>query len=231
MARLKIDMPLSIMASRLAVAGLCAALASCGSAAPVAYSGLASSAQLAPNPQDDTGRIPYRYATQVDWRRYSRVIVDPVAIYRGPDHQFGDMAEADKAALASYMQAQFADRLRTRFTPASDAAPNTLRIRLTLTGAATSTPVLHTFTRFDIGGGVINGVQAVRGGEGLFTGSVTYAVEIHDAASNRLLSAFVSKQYPNAYNIGAGMGSLAAARTGIEKGADALVAQLGRSRS
>lgn len=224
-------MSLSIAASRLAVAALSAAPAGCGSAAPVAYSGLASPAQLAPNPQDDSGRVPYRYATPVDRRRYSRVIVDPVAIYRGPDHQFGDMSEEDKAALASTMQAVFTERLRTRFTQASDAAPNTLRIRLTLTGAATSTPVLHTFTRCDIGGGVINGVQAVSGGEGLFTGSVTYAVEIHDAASNRLLGAFVTGQYPNAYNIGAGFGSLTAARTGIEKGADALLAQLRQSRS
>lgn len=224
-------MHLPIKTNRLAIAALCAALAGCGTPDPVAYSGLASSAQLAPNRQDESGRVPYRYSTPVDWRRYSRIIVDPVVVYQGADHQFGDMSEEDKAALASTMQAVFTERLRTRFTLASDAAPNTLRLRLTLTGAATNTAVLNTFTRFDIGGGVINGVQAVRGGEGLFMGSVTYAVEIYDAASSRLLSAFVTKQYPNAYNIAAGMGSLAAARTGIEKGADALVAQLRQARS
>ncbi|MBC9208343.1 DUF3313 domain-containing protein [Roseomonas aerophila] len=115
-------------------------------------------------------------------------------------------------------------RLGQRFALVNDAAPNTLRIRLTLAGAAT-TPVLSTVTRFDIGGGLYNGVQAARGGEGLFISSASYAVEIFDAASNTLLDAFVAKQYPNAYNIPAGIGSLAAARTGIDKGAEELLEQ------
>lgn len=58
------------------------------------------------------------------------------------------------------------------------------------------------------------------------TGSVIYTVEIFDAATSRLLSAFVTKQYPSPYNIGASVGSLAAAQAGIDKGADALMAQL-----
>jgi Protein of unknown function (DUF3313) len=69
-------------------------------------------------------------------------------------------------------------------------------------------------------------VQAVRGREGLFTGSVVYAVEMYDASADRLLSAAVTKQYPGSLNIVATMGSLGASKTGIEKGADALVAQL-----
>jgi hypothetical protein len=36
----------------------------------------------------------------------------------------------------------------------------------------------------------------------------------------------VSKQYPNALNVSATIGKLAAARTGIEKGAEELSAQL-----
>lgn len=210
----------------LSLAALALVLAGCGSPAPVAYSGIASSAQLAPNPQDDTGHIPFRYATPVDWRGYSRIIVDPIVVYRGPDNQFGDMSEDDKAELAHAMQMAFVEKLKTRFALAADPAPGTLRLRLTLTGAATSTPVLSTFTRVDIGGGLYNGVQAVRGGEGLFTGSVIYAVEIYDAPTNRLLNAFVAKQYPGSMNIGATFGSLDAAKTGLEKGADALVAQL-----
>ena len=163
------------------------------------------------------GVLVYR-RTPVDWRAYSKVIVDPVAIYRGPDNQFGDMSQGDKAALANYMYIQFAEKLRNRFALATDPAPDTLRVKLTLTGAATNTPVLATLSRFDLAGGLYNGVQAVRGGEGMLTGSVTYVTEIYDASTNRLLSAFVTKQYPNALNIGASMGSLAAAKVGIEKG-------------
>jgi hypothetical protein len=211
---------------RLAVLALCAALTGCTSVTPVAYSEVASSSYLAPNPSDPSGRIPYRYSTTVEWRNYNKVLIEPVVIYRGPDQQFGDMSEADKASLASYMQTQFAEKLSHRFTLVNHRAPNALRVRLTLTGAAINMPVLGTPSRFDVAGMVYNGVQTARDGEGTLTGSVIYAVEIFDAATSRLLGAFVTKQYPSPYNIKASVGPLAAAEAGIDKGADALIAQL-----
>jgi hypothetical protein len=205
---------------------LCAAATGCATVAPVPYSEMASSAYLAPDKSDASGRVPYRYSTQVDWRAYNKVILDPVVVYRGRDHQFGDMSDRDKATLAAYMQNCFAERLRGRLVSVRERGPNTLRIRLTLTGAVTNTPVLGTLSRFDVAGAVYNGVQAARDGEGTLTGSVIYGVEIFDAQTSRLLSAYVTKQYPGAYDIKATAGSLAAATAGLDKGADALVAQL-----
>jgi hypothetical protein len=213
-------------AHRLAIPVLCAVLTGCASVTPIPYSEVASSSYLAPNPSDASGRIPYRYSTAVDWRAYNKVIIEPIVIYRGPDQQFGDTSEADKASLASYMQTRFAAKLSSRFTLTSQRAPNTLRVRLTLTGAAINTPVLGTLSRFDIAGAVYNGVQTARDGEGSLSGSVVYAVEIFDAATSRLLGAFVTKQYPSPYDIKASVGALAAAEAGIDKGANALMAQL-----
>lgn len=210
----------------LAVLALCAVAAGCASVVPVPYAEVASSRVMAANPSDSSGRVPFRYATPVDWRAYDKVILDPVVIYRGADQQFGELSERDKALLAACMQTRFADRLRTRFAVVSNRGPNTLRIRLTLTGAVATTPVLGTMSRFDLAGAVYNGVQAARDGEGSMTGSVIYAVEIFDAANARLLSAFVSKQYPTPYNIKASVGLLTAAETGIDAGAEALLAQL-----
>lgn len=219
-------MPLHAHAGPLAVLALSTALAGCSSVTPVRYSAIASSTYLAPNPSDPSGRVPYRYATTVDWRPYDKVIIDPVAIYRGPDQQFGSLSEADKTSLARTMQARFEQKLRSRFALVSRAGPNTLRIRLTLTGAVANTPVIGTLSRFDIGGAIYNGVQTARDGEGAMTGSVVYAVEIFDAPKLQLLGAFVSKQYPSPYDVKASMGRLAAAEAGIDKGADALLAQL-----
>ncbi|MFK4446997.1 hypothetical protein ABH944_007244 [Caballeronia udeis] len=216
----------TINSRHLLLTVICAALVGCTTVKPDAYSGIESSSYLKPDPQDTTGRVPYRFSTQVDWRQYRRLIIDPVVVYRGADNQFGDMTDADKASLASYMQTKFAEKLGTRFELTNNPGADTLRVKLTLTGAATTTPVIGTLSRFDIAGGLYNGVQAARGKEGALTGSVIYAVEIHDASTNRLLSAYVTKQYPNPYNIGASVGKLNASKTGIEKGADALVAQL-----
>lgn len=202
------------------------ALGSCTTADPTAYTGLASAQHLKADPSDRSGRVPYRYNSGTNWKQYDKVIVDPVTVYRGPDNQFVKVSEQDKTALASYMQSQFTQKLRTRFSIVSSPALGTLRVHLTLTGAKTTRPVLGPFSHLDVGGGVFNAVQAARGKEGSMTGSVAYAVEIYDATNNTLLSAYVSKQYPNAMNVGASFGALKASQVAIDKGADALLAQL-----
>ncbi|MGO6939407.1 DUF3313 domain-containing protein [Rhizobium johnstonii] len=204
----------------------CSSVAACTTPDPTAYSGLASASQLQPNSEDKTGRVPYRYQKNVDWSQYNRIIVDPVAVYNGPDNQFGKVLEKDKAFLANYMQVQFTEKLKTRFAVVSTPAPATLRLHLTLTGAKATTAVLGSVTRIDVAGGLCNTAQAVRGREGSMTGSVNYAVEIYDAANNRLLSSYVTKQYPNAMNIGASFTAMDASMVGIRKGADALLAEL-----
>jgi len=209
-----------------AVAVAAFTLSGCGTPDPLRYAELSSSGQLAPNPHDESGRIPYRYATQVNWRGYDRIIIAPVEIYRGADHQFGKMTEEDKHALADYMKFKFAEKLQPRFALTDQPSPSALRLKLTLTGAAANTAVVSTFTKFDLAGGLYNGVQAIRGGEGMMGGAVMYVVELYDSTSGRLLESYVTKQYPNAMNIGASIGSLAAAKTGIEKGAEALAAEL-----
>ena len=210
----------------LLAAVLCTAFAGCASVEPVAYSGLASASYLKHDLNDKSGRVPYSFSTDVDWHKYTKLIFDPVVVYRGSDNQFGEMSERDRASLAKFAEAKFTEKLRTRFDLTKVPSQDTLRVKMTLTGASTTTAVIGPLSRFDIAGGLYNGVQTVRGREGAFTGSVTYAVEIYDASTDRLLRAYVTKQYPSPYNIGASFGSLSASETGIEKGADSLVAQL-----
>ncbi|NTJ62364.1 DUF3313 domain-containing protein [Agrobacterium rhizogenes] len=200
----------------------------CTTADPTVYSGLTSAPQLQPNTEDSSGRVPYRYKSNVDWRQYDKMIVDPVTVYRGPDNQFVKIADQDKTVLASYMQTQFTNKLRMRFALVNNPGPGTLRLHLTLTGAKDTTPVLGPFSHLDVGGNVINAAQAIRGKEGTLAGSVSYAVEIYDAQSNRLLSAYVAKQYPNAMNAGATLSALKGSKIGIDKAADALAEQLAK---
>lgn len=201
-------------------------LTGCASTQPVPYTGVTSSSQMKPDTQDESGHIAYSYNTPTEWNKYSRAIVDPVVIYQGPDAQFDDVSPEQKQQLAAHMQQQFNKSIGERFPLTTTITPGTLRIRLTLTGAETTTPFLGTFTRFDLMGAPYNIVQSVRGKQGSFTGSVSYAVEIYDAPSNQLLKSYISKQYPNSLNIGASWGALDAAETGLDKGAEQLQEQL-----
>jgi hypothetical protein len=211
----------------IALTGAVVALTGCSSTQPKPYLGIDSASYLRPNDQGKHGHEPYAYSSNVDWKRYDSFIMDPVSIYRGTDNQFDPkITEQDKEELASYMQQQFQEKLGQRYSQTAASTNRSLRIRLTLTGAKGTTAFFSTFTRMDIGGTPINAVQAVRGKEGLMTGSVSYAVEVYDASTNRLLKAYVDKQYPNAMNMKATFGKLGAARRGIDKGADSLLAGL-----
>lgn len=201
-------------------------LTGCSSTRPVPYTNLSSSPQLQQNSQKDADKIPYVYSSNVNWNNYSALMIEPIAIYAGPDNQFGDLAEGDKQELSKYMDAEFKQVLSQRFKIENKSNAETLRLKLTLTGAGTNTAVASTVTRFDLAGMPYNVVQSIRGKEGILMGSVSYAVEIYDASSNRLLKAFVTKQYPNAMNIAATFGSLSAAKTGIDKGAENLLVQM-----
>lgn len=205
-----------------ALLGLAILTTGCASNQPVRYAGIDSTSQLTPNTGDKSDRIPYHYTSQVDWKKYHSIIIDPVSIYQGTDHQFGDMEQSDRQKLAAYMQKQFAETLRPHFREVSAPTPDALRLKLTLTGADTTTQVAGTVTKFDLAGGPYNIVQSIRGKQGMLSGSVNYAVEIYDATSNRLLHAYVAKQYPNAMNISASIGSLSAAEVGIDKAAEEL---------
>ncbi|KQQ83895.1 hypothetical protein ASF73_18025 [Xanthomonas sp. Leaf131] len=200
-----------------------ATLIGCASTRPMPYSQLPSSSYLRPHDGSRGDRMPYSYQSDVDWTRYRAAQIEPVSIYRGPDAQFEDVPEQDKRMLADYMQQEFGNAIGQRWQRATTAERDSLRVRITLTGAKPSKRVLGTFMKVDLGGGSYNAVQAARGKEGAFSGSVSYAVEIFDAQSNRLLAAYVEKQYPSAMNIKASLGAYDAAKAGIRKGAEQLV--------
>lgn len=204
------------------------ATAGCAGPRPVAYTGLESAPHLRSS-DDDNGHTPYAYSVPVNWRQYYRIIIDPVEVYKGLDAQFGKIPPRGQDYLAQYMQQRFSERLAKDFEIVHKPGPNTLRLKLTLTGAHPTPPVIGTFSHFDLAGGSYNVVQGVRGKQGMVSGAVIYAVEIYDAASGQLLNAQVTKQYPGAMNIGASFGAMKAARKGIEKGADELAEQITRN--
>ncbi|GLQ89860.1 DUF3313 domain-containing protein [Dyella flagellata] len=202
-------------------------LAGCATTAPVQYRSLDSTAQLAPNPQDENGHIPFYYSSpDAQLARYTRIMLDTVTVYGGEDQQFGTLSADQRQQLADCMQTQFSQVLGQKYALTSVAGPDTLRIHLTLTGASSSAPVLGTVQQIVPVGAVLGTLKSAADKPSRSLGSVTYAVEIYDSQSDRLLRAFVTKQYPAAENISASLGTLSAAETGIKKGAKALLTQL-----
>ncbi len=203
-------------------------LAACAGTAPVAYTDINAAALLQKSPSGDD-HVKFAYAApHIGLAHYKQVIVEPVAIYDGPDQQFGALPTADKTAIAGYMRAEFADAAARRFTETGAASPDTLRLNVTLTGVETNVPVLSTVTKLAPAAALLNLVQTARGARGTFDGSVSFEVQVYDSTTNRLLEAYVSKQYPFAENIVSSVGTLEATRAGVRNGAEDLVPELDR---
>ncbi|MFG1296166.1 DUF3313 domain-containing protein [Xanthobacter variabilis] len=212
---------------------LCTALAGCAnSPEPAKYQRLSSAAQLSPTGHGASRRVPYAYEAQnANLSAYRAVWLEPIAVYAGADHQFGTLTASERGQLATAAEAAFRAALATRGLLAPQPlAPrgndNVADLKITLTGAQASIPVLATATRLTPAGLAASGLAAATGSEGRFSGVVMYAVELRDSRTGGLLWAYVTKQYPNALDIGATLGPLDAARQGLKTGAEELAAAL-----
>jgi hypothetical protein len=215
--------PLFVAASSAIVISL--ALAGCASS-PVDYQGLASANQLQRVKDDEE---PFQFHnSDAQFANYSKILIDPVTVYTGTDAQFGSHSQDDRKAIAAYMQKTVEETLGKRYQLVNAPGPNTLRLHLTLTGIETSTPVISTLSHLLPVGLVVNTGLQVTDHNGTFFGSVSYAAELSDASTGELLYAYVTRQTPDALDVTASFGSLAAAREGVRIGANHLRDQLAK---
>lgn len=194
---------------------------------PAHYQELASTAQLHANTGTTDKRVAFN--TSLDpkaLKAYSSITLEQVRIYRGADHQFGNISENAKADLARHADRKFAEELRRQHLLGATAGGPALRMRVTITGAQTSVPVLSTATKVTPVGFAMNGLNMAVDREARFSGAVIYAVELFDARDGGLIYAFVTRQYPNALNIPASVLPLDAAKAGIDRGASTTATSL-----
>jgi hypothetical protein len=214
----------------LAVASLACMIALqgwCQATHPVAYAGLSSSQFLQPNPQDSTGHLPYLYdAPGANLASYKAAIFEPVTIYQGTDAQLSGLTPDHVQELATYMQTQFQQALATRFYAATAVGPSVLRLHITLTGASRSVPVLSTASQVVPVGAVLGALRGAHDKGRKTLGSVSYAVEVYDSSTNRLLRAFVVYEYPRPEDVKASVGPLGSSEASVRRGASLLVSQL-----
>lgn len=217
------NIPLRCLLPILCIVGM----AGCAATTPVHYRNLDASAQLTQKPQNQDKHISLYYSSpDAQLPKYTQVMIDTVTVYGGDDRPLGKLSAAERRQLADYMQMQFGQTLGQKYVLTSVAGPNTLRIHLTLTDASASVPVLSTVKQIVPVGAVLGTLKSAADRPSRTLGSVTYAVEIFDSQSDRLLRSFVAKQYPAAEDIPASLGALSAAETGIKKGAGTLLTQL-----
>lgn len=129
------------------------------------------------------------------------VLIDPTAVYRGPDAQFDDIPEADRDKYAQILTQAIRSEMSKSFAVVTAPAADAVRIKLTLVGATKTVEGLGTVSSAMPLGLATNALKSVTGKKATFSGSVLFAIEMYDSKSGELLAAAVRRQSPDALDI------------------------------
>ena len=168
------------------------------------------------------GRTAMVYrAPNVDARKYTKFMIDPVQIYRGSDAQWSGASPEQVQQLAMFLRSEMIRALGDRYPVVTTPGPDVARIELTLAGLEDNVPVAATVSRIAPAGLAVSIVKQAADKPGTFSGSVTLTGEIVDSRTNQPLIVFAQKRYPDALDIGSTFSSTDAQRTAITSFADA----------
>ena len=193
----------ALAATAAACLAITPAMAQTEDHAPV---GLKSARQMT---QDKAGSESWTYAQPRNvFSKYRTVIVEPTAVYNGPDAQFdGEISPAERSQFAVIVTDALRSELAKTFPSPARAQADTLRLKVTLLGAEKTKGGLATATRVTPIGFGLSAVKSALGKGGSLTGSVLVAVELYDARTNELLLAAVRRRSPDALDIPATLGT------------------------
>ena len=152
--------------------------------------------------QDQPGTESWTYAQpRSRFANYRTVIVEPTAVYQGPDAQFDGIEPADRLKYAGMITDELRSELAKSFPTPPKAQADSLRLRVTIIGANKTKGGIATATRVTPLGFATSALKSAMGKTGTFTGSLLYAVELYDARSNELLLAAVRRRTPDPLDV------------------------------
>jgi hypothetical protein len=181
----------TLLVCSLALLAACSTTHQARSVKPSGF--LGDYSQLKPG-KDGEALLAYRNP-QVSLKPYTKVIVDPVAVYTGRDADLRSTSREDQMALAAYFTASLREQLSKHFTIVNTPGPDTLRIRVALTDADQSEVLLNTVTTIMPIGLAVSALKRVSFGSGSFVGFAQAECEVLDSQSMVRLGAAVDKRY------------------------------------
>ncbi len=152
--------------------------------------------------QDKEGSENWTYVNPAThFGNYRTVIVEQTTVYDGPDAQFEGIDQADRVEFARIMTDALRSEIGKSFAAPARAQADTLRVRVSILGAKKTLGGVATATRVTPLGFGLSAAKSVLGKGGTLTGSVLYAVEVHDGRSGELLLGAVRRRTPDPLDI------------------------------
>lgn len=127
----------------------------------------------------------------VDWSRYTKVLIRPVTVGLGPAD---NLSEQDQQMLASYYYHALETSLGKNFTLVSQPGPGVMTVRAALTDATAATPALRTISVIVPQARLLSSVKNMATGSYAFVGSAQSEGEILDSLTGERLAAAVDRR-------------------------------------
>jgi hypothetical protein len=148
----------------------------------------------------------------LDLAAFRNIMIEPVAVYTGPDAQFEDIDAAERRQYAQILDEALRRELAGARPIVRRAAAGTARLRVTLIGMEKTMGGVATATRATPLGMASSVVRSVAGRPGRLTGSMLIALEMFDGGNGQLQAAIVRRREADALDIPATLGTTETAR-------------------
>jgi len=129
-----------------------------------------------------------------DWPSYGKVLFEPVTLWRSGRKSLDPVPEADLLRLIADLEGAVRRRLGEGFELVEHAEPGTMRIRLAITEARASDPVLDVLRGRGGGGDTAAGDGPLHAETQRFIEHAHIEGEIRDASTDRLLAAGLDRR-------------------------------------
>lgn len=125
---------------------------------------------------------------------YNAVFVDPITIWLGDDSSLNDVDPEQRQRLANEFHAAIIASLENDYVIADSIGPRTMRIRVALTDADSSSPVLDTLSTYIPQARLVQSVVSLGSETAGFVGKASAEAEILDASTGEILAAGLDRR-------------------------------------
>lgn len=131
---------------------------------------------------------------KADFKKYRKIMLDPIAIYADEKSLFGGVSQEDQQALVNYFDATIREKLGPDYEFVDKAGPDTLRMRVAITeakGAKVLMNVVSSFTPIGLG---LSSLKKIATGTHTAVASTSAEMELLDSATGKRLMAGVDER-------------------------------------
>lgn len=143
----------------------------------------------------EPGDLPFVYRNpKAQWTSYDKVLIEPIALWRSGEHSLDPIPEDDLLLLVAHFERAVRARLGSALMLVDEAQPGTLRLRLAITEASASDPVIDMRTVTPEHEAYIRGTGPLGKELAAFIDAAVIEGEIRDAVTGELLAQGIDRR-------------------------------------